>query len=66
MNHKKDYDVAYQKENMVQKKLAFNRRVPDDLILLDWIESQENFSQYCKNLIRSDMLKNRPPGQPVP
>jgi len=52
-----EYNREYQRQNIVQKKVIFNRRSEEDLSLLDWVQLQENFSQYCKELIRADMLE---------
>jgi len=55
MTNDKEYNRQYQTENIVQKKIVFNRKSQDDLILLNWAEQQENFNRYCKTLIRKDM-----------
>ena len=57
--HKYAYDKQYYKNNIVRKVLNFNQVIPEDAELLEWLESQENFSQYIKYLVREDMLKGR-------
>ena len=52
---KSKYDQEYAKRNIVQKKIPFNRTIPDDARLLDFLTTIDNFSQYVKNLIRQDM-----------
>ena len=55
MRNKPGYDQKYQKENIVQKKVVFNRQSEEDITMLNWVELQENFNAYCKGLIRADM-----------
>ena len=57
MRNKPGYDQKYQKENIVQKKVVFNRQSEEDVTLLNWVDLQENFNAYCKGLIRADMLE---------
>ena len=49
------YNVKYQKENITQKLVKFNKKKPEDMQLLKWAEAQGSFSGYCKQLIRTDM-----------
>lgn len=49
------YNHEYQKQNIVRKIVKFNKKNPEDLQLLSWIELQDNFSGYCRRLIRADM-----------
>lgn len=49
------YNTEYQRENIVIKKIKFNRKKEDDMALLDWINLQDNYSRYIKDLIRADM-----------
>lgn len=50
-----EYFRKYQAQNVVNKKVIFNRQSQEDLELLEWVQLQSNFNQYCKNLIRADM-----------
>ena len=52
---KTDYDMGYYKKNIVRKVLNFNRQSETDSKLLEWLESQGNFSQYIKELVLRDM-----------
>lgn len=52
---KSKYDQEYAKKNIVQKKIPFNRSIPDDARLLDFLTTIDNFTAYVKNLIREDM-----------
>lgn len=57
---KREYDVAYAKKNFKCKNLAFNKLYPEDIALLDWINSQpENGTKYIKRLIREDMERRQ-------
>ncbi len=47
-----DYVKSYVKENIIIKKVFFNKKNEQDM--LDWIKNR-NFSGYIKWLIRSDM-----------
>lgn len=55
------YSRDYQADKIVQKRISFNRNSPDDMTLLAWIELQENFTLYCKDLIRADMYEKQKP-----
>lgn len=52
---KSKYDQEYAKKNIIQKRIPFNRSIPDDARLLDFLSTIENFTGYVKNLIREDM-----------
>ena len=55
------YNMAYAKKNFKCKCLQFNKVIPEDIALLNWVNSQANGTQYIKDLIRTDMelkLKN--------
>lgn len=54
---KKEYDIAYAKENQRQIKLNINRKTETDL--LEWIEQQDNIQGYIKRLIMEDKEKER-------
>ena len=51
----KAYLNQYEKENIIQKKVQFNRRNPDDMALLEWATMHESFTRYIKSLIHADM-----------
>ena len=53
------YNDAYQKENIVRKVVKFNKKNPDDVRLLEWIDLQDNWAGYCKKLIRADMREHQ-------
>ena len=56
--NKASYDMDYYKRSIVRKVMNFNKVVPDDMELLNWLESQsEGISPYIKRLIREDMRK---------
>lgn len=60
MQDRREYMRNYQKAHITHKKVAFNDQSPQDMALLDWVELQQNFSAYCKNLIRADMREKSP------
>ena len=49
------YHVQYERDNLIQKKVIFNRKNEEDMILYDWAMSHKNFSAYIKGLISYDM-----------
>lgn len=49
------YDARYLRENMIQKKIQFNRQNPADMKMLEWVTAQGNFTAYVKSLIKQDM-----------
>ena len=51
------YDMEYARNNIRRKEIPFNMTQPDDVELFQHLESQGNFTQYIKNLIREDMEK---------
>lgn len=56
---KSKYDQAYNKANMITKRVPFNRQIPEDVKILEYAERQgENFTQYIKSLIREDMTRS--------
>lgn len=64
---KKSYDAEYYRKNIFCKRLPFNRSIPEDEELLDFVNKQENFTAYIKDLIRKDMDRQREqPDQPPP
>ena len=55
----KKYNAEYQQKNIVRKVIKFNKQNQTDLILLDWISLQDNWSNYCKHLIQTDMQEHQ-------
>ena len=53
------YVQEYAKENIIRKFLPFNKMNPDDMILLEWVKRQPNFTQYIKALIRADYERRK-------
>ena len=53
------YNAAYQKENIVRKVVKFNKKNPEELRMIEWIDLQENWAGYCKDLIRADMCEHQ-------
>ena len=51
------YDSKYIMENVVQRKIIFNKAVAEDVEMLEWLDGHENKNQYVKELIREDMRK---------
>lgn len=52
---KTNYDIAYMRDNVITKRVQFNRRKPEDMELLTRAESSGNFNQYVHRLIRQDL-----------
>ena len=50
-------DQAYNKKNIVQKLITFNRNNPDDMELYDYLKSKGNAAGYIKDLIRADIAE---------
>jgi len=52
------YDQQYLKENIQTVGVTFNKRKPEDMVLLDWLNNRsEKKVAYIKRLIREDMEK---------
>lgn len=49
------YDTGYILENIVQKRVNFNKNIPEDMKRLEHLEKQPNQNQYMKGLIDKDM-----------
>lgn len=52
---KQTYDIAYNRKNIVRKFIPFNKQVPEDARMLDWLDQQKNVTKYVKGLIEEDM-----------
>lgn len=48
-------DLKYNRENIIQKILSFNRKNPEDMKILDFLKTNGNASGYIKWLIKYDM-----------
>lgn len=54
--HQIDYMKDYNNRHVKWRKVSFNDKNPDDMILMGWIDSQEeSTSAYIKRLVREDM-----------
>ena len=62
--NKKSYDQQYNRENVITKRVPFNRLQPDDMELLAHAESTGNFTAYVKALIRADLERSGKQGDP--
>lgn len=52
----KQYMKDYYKEHVKWRKVSFNDTVPEDVVLREWIDGQqESTSAYIKRLVRQDM-----------
>lgn len=52
------YDQQYLKENIQTVGVTFNKRKPEDMVLLDWVTNRDETKvSYIKRLIREDMEK---------
>ena len=51
-------DLKYNRENIIQKILTFNRKNPDDMAILNYLKSKDNANGYIRQLIRFDMKVN--------
>ena len=49
------YIIDYNRQNVIVKRLPFNRLQDEDMELLTWAESHGNFTGYVKGLIRQDL-----------
>ena len=52
------YDTQYILKNIVQKRINFNKQVPEDVEMLEWVNTKKNQGQYMKGLIKDDMKKS--------
>lgn len=52
---KSSRDLKYNRENIIQKILSFNRKNPEDMKILDFLKTKGNASGYIKWLIKYDM-----------
>lgn len=50
-------DLKYNRENIIQKIVAFNRKNPEEMILYNYLIGKGNINGYIKQLIREDMAE---------
>lgn len=56
----KQYVKDYIKAKIVYRRMNFNNGKPEDLEMVEWIDSQpEGVSNYLKRLVAEDMEKSR-------
>ena len=56
MLDKSKYDQEYAKKNIVRKNIPFNKTVPDDVKILEWLKDRpEGMTAYIKKLILDDI-----------
>ena len=56
--HQIEYMKGYNNEHVKWRKVSFNDKNPEDMILINWIDEQkESTSAYIKSLVREDMKK---------
>lgn len=60
MFNKSEYDKEYYKKHTTRKFLLFNYNNPLDVQLLAWLDAQDNYNKYIKDLIRIDMEAHEP------
>ena len=51
------YDKQYAKDHIKRKFIPFNDTVPEDQLILSWLATKKNVTQYVKQLILADMEK---------
>ena len=51
------YVREYLQENIIYRKINFNAKKPEDMVIKEWLDAQkeEGISNYLKRLIRADM-----------
>ena len=55
---KYQYDLDYLKQNIVNVGVTFNKRKPEDMSILEWLNSRNGSrAAYIKNLIIEDMKR---------
>ena len=54
---KNRYDQEYNKTHIKRKFIPFNDTVPEDQLMLSWLATKPNVTQYVKQLILEDMEK---------
>ena len=60
LKNKREYDKQYQRENFKGKYITFNKKVPEDMEMYEWIRTRpEQGNCYIKRLIREDMERQK-------
>lgn len=56
---KKQYDTKYNAENTTRKSIVFNKKDPEDMILLEYLNAKgaRAANEYIKKLVREDIEK---------
>ena len=52
---KTQYDIEYAKAHITRKFIPFNDQNPEDKIMLEWLATKSNVTQYIKDLISADI-----------
>lgn len=55
---KNKYDQEYNKTHIRRKFIPFNDTNPDDCLMLEWLATKPNVTQYIKSLIMADWMAN--------
>ena len=56
--NQKKYQKKYNNDHISWRKVSFNDKNQDDIVLMKWVDCQEeSTSSYIKRLIREDMEK---------
>ena len=56
----KEYVNEYIKTTIIYRRMSFNRNKPDDMQMVEWIDSQPGgASNYLKRLVRGDMERGK-------
>ena len=53
--NKTQYDIEYAKAHITRKFIPFNDTNPEDAVLLAWLATKPNVTQYIKGLIKEDI-----------
>lgn len=60
----REYDKTYHREHTIYRKVSFNNSNPDDMRMVEWIDSQpEATSAYIRRLILEDMTRRQNAGE---
>ena len=53
-----EYKKQYQRSHIRFRKMNFNVDKPDDVVMIEWLDSQpEGVSNYMKRLVSDDMIR---------
>ena len=60
LKNKRAYDKKYARENFQGKYLTFNKNVPEEMEMFEWVRTRpEGGNPYLKRLIREDMERQK-------